>query len=142
MTQLIYLSRATQTIDRAELTQIAAVSSANNARVNVTGALLYCNGYFLQVLEGAEDALNVLLEKIGEDRRHVDVQVIQRRKGIAREFANWAMAGVHWETMAGDEKARAAQCIAMISDPELVDRIGNDAHHLLLDLQTAIADAA
>jgi hypothetical protein len=139
ISQLVYLSRATMNVDRTELFDIASISMANNRAADVTGALLFCDGYFLQILEGEPAVLTRTLEKISQDLRHVDVQVLERRDNVARSFADWEMACLHEASMTDAQSARARACIAMVQRDELVDRIGNDAHQLLVDLRDAIA---
>ena len=142
VSQLIYLSRATQHVDRLALLQITAASSERNRARNVSGALLFCDGYFLQILEGEPILLEQLLGIISQDDRHTDVHVVQRKHNVARDFADWSMACLHETTLTTDQSARAARCIQMISDESIIDRIGNDAHQLLVDLQGAIAESA
>jgi hypothetical protein len=139
VSQLVYLSRATMHVDRAELVDITNVSVANNRGRDVTGALLFCNGYFLQILEGTKEVVEQLLAKISTDERHADVQVLERREASQRAFGEWGMACLHEASMTSEQAERASICIGQISDPLLVDRIGNDAHQLLVDLQDAIA---
>jgi hypothetical protein len=138
VSQLVYLSRATAHVDRVELHDITAVSMANNRRRGITGALLFCDGYFLQILEGAADVVETTLARIELDGRHADVQVIERRDGVGRMFADWEMSCLHETAMTPAQRARARACVALIGREELVDRIGNDAHQLLVDLQDAI----
>ena len=61
--RLVYCSRNTISADQsdpaAEITEILVVSRTNNARDEVTGALLYSDGCFAQVLEGG---LNGIIE--------------------------------------------------------------------------------
>lgn len=138
VSQLVYLSRATAYVDRSELHDITAVSMANNRGRGITGALLFCDGYFLQILEGAPEVVDATLEKICLDARHADVQVIERRDGVARMFAGWDMSCLHEAVMSDAQRARALACVRLIGRDELVDRIGNDAHQLLVELQNAI----
>ena len=139
VSQLVYLSRATMHVDRAELVDILRVSQSNNRHAGVTGALLFCDGFFLQILEGEPAALDVTLARIARDVRHVDLQVIERRDGVERMFGEWEMASLHETAMTAVQSARIRACVAMIEREDLVDRIGNDAHQLLVDLRDAIA---
>lgn len=138
VSQLVYLSRATMHVDRAELVDITSISQANNRAADITGALMFCDGYFLQILEGDPAVLVQTLDKISQDVRHADVQVIERRDNVTRMFGDWEMACLHEQAMTDEQSARAKACIALIGRDELVDRIGNDAHQLLVDLREAI----
>ncbi|MEQ8674165.1 MAG: BLUF domain-containing protein [Aggregatilineales bacterium] len=91
MINLIYVSSAVQLMSEAELVQILAKSRQNNARVNVTGMLLYHEGNFMQVLEGEEDAVMALYRKIEQDTRHHMVTLIATRPIKKRNFPEWEM---------------------------------------------------
>jgi len=94
--RLIYCSRNTilgqQSDAVAEVAGILAASRANNARDGVTGALLYSNGCFAQVLEGGLDAVERTFERIECDPRHSDVVILQAARAEGRLFGIWNMA--------------------------------------------------
>ena len=138
VSQIVYLSRATMHVARAELVDITNVSVVNNRAAGVTGALLFCDGYFLQILEGAVETIDRVLARIVLDERHSDVQVIQRRDNVERSFATWDMACLHEASMSDADSERTRACIALIQNDKVVDRIGNDAHQLLVELRGAI----
>jgi hypothetical protein len=54
--RLIYASSAQRPLEAPELENIANVARSNNARQGISGMLLYKDGHFIQLLEGAEDA--------------------------------------------------------------------------------------
>jgi hypothetical protein len=89
--QLIYASRAAEEIDRNSLLDILSVSRDRNSQVGVTGALLYDQQTFIQVLEGEERAVEETFQRIANDSRHTDVIVISRFHIPSRQFANWSM---------------------------------------------------
>ena len=76
----------------AAVAGILAVSKRNNARVGVTGALLFNAGSFAQVLEGPRAAVEATFERIQRDPRHSDVSVLQCEPVAERGFSNWSMA--------------------------------------------------
>ena len=76
----------------AELQSILQSARANNAAQGVTGALLYNDGIFAQVLEGPFDAVQTVFERIQCDPRHDYVIVLQAASVIDRHFDGWAMA--------------------------------------------------
>ena len=76
----------------ASVAGILALSKRNNARVGVTGALLFNAGSFAQVLEGPRAAVEATFERIQRDPRHSDVSVLQCEPVTARGFPNWSMA--------------------------------------------------
>ncbi len=76
----------------AEIAQILETSRRNNARVGVTGGLLYSDGCFAQVLEGPMDCVETVFERIQCDPRHSDVTVLQATPVDRRDFPDWSMA--------------------------------------------------
>ena len=96
--RLVYYSRnaimGLQEEIRSAVDQILAKSQRNNARVGVTGALMFTDGLFAQVLEGERVAIETVFERIQLDERHCDVQLLSFAPVDARLFPNWAMAYV------------------------------------------------
>lgn len=88
---LVYTSIAAQPMSDDELKSILETSRRNNAAVNVTGMLLHKDGHFIQALEGEENAVNPLYEKIASDPRHVNVYKMFTRKVKERSFGDWTM---------------------------------------------------
>jgi hypothetical protein len=78
----------------AQVEQILVVSRRNNQLVEVTGALMFSEGYFGQVLEGPQAAIEVTFERIQQDPRHGDVSLLEFVPVSHRTFDNWAMAYV------------------------------------------------
>ncbi|WP_242098173.1 EAL domain-containing protein [Sphingomonas sp. CROZ-RG-20F-R02-07] len=96
--RLVYYSRNTIFGLDEEVTSsvdaILAASQRNNAEVGVTGALMFTDGFFAQVLEGAMDAVEQVFERIQLDYRHAEVRLLSFEPVEARVFPNWAMAFV------------------------------------------------
>lgn len=96
--RLVYYSRTTlpgTPEDMAgDIDEILAASQRNNARVGVTGALMFNRGCFAQVLEGSRDAVEQTFERIQRDPRHGDVTVLEFAPADTRGFASWSMTFV------------------------------------------------
>ena len=92
MLSLIYVSTSVKLLNDEELLDILKISRENNSSKEVTGLLLYKGGNFMQVLEGPDDAVNGIFEKIKNDPRHKDVSVISREQIQSRQFPAWEMA--------------------------------------------------
>ncbi len=75
-----------------EIGRILASSRRNNARVGVTGALLFSADCFAQALEGGSITVQDLFEQIQWDTRHADSVVLEAGPVERREFADWSMA--------------------------------------------------
>jgi hypothetical protein len=87
----IYASAATRHFDTAELTALLQAARKHNDRAGLTGMLLYTEGSFFQVLEGAPDAVEALYARIELDKRHEQVTKIVAEAIPGRSFAHWTM---------------------------------------------------
>jgi len=75
-----------------EIEVILSTAKRNNPSMEITGALLYSGGYFCQVIEGPEEAVEDLFETIQMDDRHGSVTVLHFEPIDRRGFGEWAMA--------------------------------------------------
>ncbi len=98
LSRLVYYSRNRMAGDpndlAAVINSILATSRANNAKVGVTGALMFNSGCFAQVLEGSQDAVEGVFERIQQDERHGDVSLLAFDPVPARAFEAWSMGFV------------------------------------------------
>jgi hypothetical protein len=78
----------------AQIEQILVASRRNNAKVAVTGALMFSEDYFGQVLEGPQAAVEATFERIQRDARHGDVSLLEFSPIEKRSFGCWSMAYV------------------------------------------------
>jgi hypothetical protein len=111
--RLIYFSHAAPPIvARLEIAvaDISATALYFNRTNAVTGALLYCNGWFMQVLEGSAERVEKTYTHIEQDERHYDLRVLDRGVIDYREFSDWRMA-----------------CMTLVPDDPLIARaVGQD----------------
>ena len=91
---LLYVSRSLLRLPQqsGEVDRIVAVARRENARLGVTGALVFTRAHFAQVLEGDEQAVGTLMERIRKDRRHDGVRVVSKGMRDSRLFPQWSMA--------------------------------------------------
>ena len=89
--QVFYVSRATAAFDNAQIQSILQASRRRNARLDVTGCLLFSGHCFAQVLEGRQAVVSALARKIAADPRHVGVRVLSEGQRDERDYADWAM---------------------------------------------------
>ena len=89
--QLVYVSKATSDIPADELDQLLRDARTNNAQLDITGMLLYHDGSFIQVLEGDEQKVTRVFEKIERDPRHENTNVVLKTTVAERAFNDWAM---------------------------------------------------
>ena len=91
MYRLVYVSAASVPFSRDELLALLQISRTNNARVGVTGMLLYRDGDFMQLLEGEEQRVKALYEHIQRDTRHTGTIVMLEERSTERLFEDWSM---------------------------------------------------
>lgn len=92
MLSLSYVSSSTSTeVSSDELLDILGKSRANNTLLGITGMLLYKDGNFMQVIEGPDEPIKDLFNKISRDPRHKGVIVLLKQKITQREFPDWSM---------------------------------------------------
>ncbi|MBL8770925.1 MAG: BLUF domain-containing protein [Phenylobacterium sp.] len=101
--RLIYHSICVDPRDQTEagLARIVDVAAPRNLERGVTGALLACDGRFLQALEGPDDVVLRVFGAISCDPRHSNITVVERRSIAGRNFADWPMC--HGVIAADDE---------------------------------------
>lgn len=96
--RLLYSSKAasfpTAGDEMAFVDEIVSHASRANRRVGLTGALLYSEGLFIQVLEGPGEVLEEVFERICCDFRHETVRLLDLQTVPSRVFSEWDMAGV------------------------------------------------
>ena len=92
--QLIYVSSATQDFTEAELKELLELSRQKNGRLGISGLLLYKDGNFIQVLEGPEESVLDLYQRIQKDPRHSNLLTLVHQAIDQRQFADWSM-GFH-----------------------------------------------
>jgi Sensors of blue-light using FAD len=73
------------------LNQILSASRRNNARNDITGALICRADLYLQVLEGPRNAVTATFQRILADDRHFDVALISSGDIAERMFPQWHM---------------------------------------------------
>jgi len=96
--RIVYFSRNVAAVPDAEMRhefdRILNVSRINNARDDVTGALMFNNGVFGQVLEGPSVAVEDTFERIQMDDRHNDITLLDVSPVTERGFSGWSMGFV------------------------------------------------
>lgn len=100
LVRLVYYSR--NRLDTAQggladrVSEILAVSVANNRRADISGGLVFSGEWFAQALEGERAAIHETFRRIQNDPRHGDVTTIESRLVPARRFSFWWMAAAGW----------------------------------------------
>jgi hypothetical protein len=88
---LTYVSSAKAAFSARELRELLKVCNRNNRERAVTGMLLYKDGNFMQVLEGAEPVVRGVYHAISRDPRHRSLITLLEREEPQRHFPGWSM---------------------------------------------------
>lgn len=97
MKYIVYVSQAVKPFNASELGDLLEYSRVRNASDEVTGLLVYRyntdygRGNFLQVLEGPDDKLDNVWNRIASDSRHHTIVVIEEGSLETRMFSDWSM---------------------------------------------------
>jgi len=122
---LIYGSNSSHPLSETELLEILGSCRKNNAELNITGMLLYHDGNFIQVLEGEEDVVVALYEKISQDPRHENVLTYVKQPIGQREFSDWEMGFIDVERIGVDNVPGYSH---FIDDPEHSTKLRNASY--------------
>ena len=118
--RLVYTSVAAGPSRKVDHADILQSSRVNNALDGITGLLWSDGREYVQVIEGAEGAVNETFGKIRVDPRHCDVAILSDHTGMERAFAYWTMATI--DTAEDAFKVRAHLDRFMQDAPEEVRR--------------------
>ncbi|TGE08199.1 BLUF domain-containing protein [Hymenobacter fodinae] len=91
MHHIIYMSRGTQAMSDDQLRTLLQQARAANEEQNITGALVYGDGQFMQIIEGEESVLAALYAKLLADPRHTSVVKLADKQVGQRSFGEWSM---------------------------------------------------
>lgn len=114
MHHLIYFSQATNPFTEADLVALLEQARARNQHQQITGALVYGQGQFMQVLEGEEPVISQLYELIKQDPRHRNVFKLADKEITERRFPEWGMA------FAGGNPAELAQQLGYLPPAQVL----------------------
>ncbi len=125
--KLIYASQAHDKICYADLDSILAKSRKNNAFYEVSGILIFSDGYFIQLLEAdSVDTVRATLSRIIKDPRHHTVRILREWNCTERSLQQSSMAfldhDVHGESFQFIKKLfNDSMMISLPSNTEFVN---------------------
>jgi hypothetical protein len=125
---LIYVSHAADGLKSSDLHDILNKAHQVNATFGISGLLLYKNKRFMQLIEGQEDAVRGLYQKILQDPRHRDLIVLQEDTEPERQFPGWSMAFRNLNALPSADKLESGE-IEFADDA--LERHSNKATQLL-----------
>jgi len=111
MKRITYISRLSAPLSHEAIIAIGINSSRNNQEVGITGLLVYFNKIFFQMMEGGEQEIDRLFDKIKQDTRHTDVLCLKAEYDISeRFFPSWSMKTINLDNTA-DELVRPVKIL-------------------------------
>jgi hypothetical protein len=88
---LTYTSLAALDLKPEDLEAIHRTARDVNALEGVTGLLIFNGTNFLQIIEGAPNAIDDLVERLRRDRRHSGLEIRDEHEMEERSFPDWSM---------------------------------------------------
>jgi hypothetical protein len=128
---LTYTSRARLDLSNGELGEIHQTARHLNALDGITGLLVFDGVRFLQIVEGAEEAVDSLVARLRADPRHSAFEIRDQRFVSARSFPEWSMELVR--VSAGYQNARAE------IEPLLPAGVAPEVRALVLEMSGEVA---
>ncbi len=128
----MYVSAATELMDAEALAEVLRVSRRNNTAVGITGMLLYREGTFIQVLEGAEDAVETTLQRIERDPRHRGLIRLIGGPLEERLFGEWSMG---FNDLSGKSRIDLPGFSAVLETSDMFSESPHRVHRLLVSFQ-------
>jgi hypothetical protein len=95
---LTYTSLARLDLSSRDLADIHESARHLNALDGVTGLLVFDGIRFLQIIEGSEDAIDSLVDRLRRDQRHSAFEIRDERQVETRSFPDWSMELVRVST--------------------------------------------
>lgn len=89
---IAYTSVAFEGIQASDIDRILAAASSFNKMAGVTGVLMFDGTRFLQYVEGPEDGVNSVYQRVVNARSHVCLRELARGAVPTRHFPRWTMA--------------------------------------------------
>ena len=124
---LVYVSTARAGVSHAILNAILESARLWNAEHGITGILIYCDGSFLQYLEGPREQVKQCYERITASTSHAGIVELINEPTGTRKFSHWhmgftrasrsqlrALLDVRWRNDTGDQHKTGADGIGLL----------------------------
>jgi hypothetical protein len=135
MHHIIYMSQASKPLSPEELVRLLIQARSVNEQHYITGALVYGDNHFLQVIEGEEKAVTTLYQRIARDYRHQQVVKLADNPIQQRRFAQWAMA---FDDVSADQFKELIGCILPVQVAEQIPPDGELDQVLLAKMKEIV----
>ncbi|WP_461790648.1 BLUF domain-containing protein [Pedobacter sp.] len=88
---LLYYGIESFKFKQKDFEELLEQARARNEKLNITGKLIYCEGTFIQVLEGNEADVKDVYSSIIQDSRMVATKLVTTGNVESRHFGGWSM---------------------------------------------------
>lgn len=88
---LVYVSSAVWLLTEADLEAILSAAIVNNELYGVTGVLLYSDGTFFQYIEGVDEDIAYIYNRIKHSKQHQGIIELLHKQIQQRLFPDWYM---------------------------------------------------
>jgi class 3 adenylate cyclase len=117
MKRITYISKRAKELTDKDVENIAVSSKLNNPDKDLSGVLLLIQDYFIQILEGPQEKLDLVFGKIKNDDRHTDLIVLKSEDSVSKRFyPNWSMRFIDMSDELFDSVSPIKQMILAISE--------------------------
>jgi len=120
---LTYTSLARLDLQASDLEAIHRTAREVNALEGISGLLIFNGTHFLQIIEGAPDAIDELLDRLRRDPRHNGLEVRDEQQVERRSFPDWSMELVRVSASYLEAKDTVSERLPDATTPEVRERI-------------------
>ena len=133
--RLTYVSREVGKIGAEAIAALGKRAAKANSEIGVTGVLIYSGGIFYQVIEGPEEKIDSLFERISQDKRHIDVSCIEVEADLEeRRYPDWSMRSINLDVESAQmlqpirellsTLTKSREVLAQYTQPSVVQLLG------------------
>ena len=120
---LTYTSRASLDLEVGDLEEIHRTAREVNALEGITGLLIFNGTHFLQIVEGAPEAIDDLVQRLRRDPRHLGVEIRDERAVEQRSFPSWSMELVRVSASYFEARETVSDHLPETVGPEIRNRV-------------------
>ncbi len=130
--RLIYISAATYPPTDQELKNLLMGARERNKHNQITGLLIYKNRTFMQVLEGEQQQVHELFDKIKKDPRNNGMVKLIEQPILKRDFAQWYMGFENLEHYNPEQLPAYVEILDNQLDESKIEAVKGKSLNLLL----------
>ena len=138
MHQILYVSVETHHHSREDLEALLKQSRDKNAKLGITGILIYYKKHFFQILEGEKDVIFELFRTIRKDNRHFSVILVWDQEVLERSFKDWSMAFVNLNEIDKSKLTNFSDFLEKGFTTEITEQHLTLAQKLLLEFKSSL----